>query len=51
MLLLTVMHSSYFIALFDGFFRWLSGIGVKIAYIEPGNPWENGFSESFNGTS
>ena len=28
---------------------WLSGIGVKTAYIEPGSPWENGFCESFNG--
>jgi len=30
--------------------NWLSGIGVKTAYIEPGSPWENGFCESFNGT-
>jgi len=29
--------------------RWLSGIGVKTAYIEPGSPWENGFCEKFNG--
>ena len=29
---------------------WLCNIGVKTAYIEPGNPWENGFCESFNGT-
>jgi transposase InsO family protein len=29
---------------------WLSGIGVKTAYIEPGSPWENGFCESFNDT-
>jgi len=29
---------------------WLSGIGVKTAYITPGSPWENGFCESFNGT-
>ena len=28
---------------------WLSGIGVKTAYLEPGSPWENGFCESFNG--
>ena len=27
---------------------WLSGIGVKIAYIELGNPWGKGFCESFN---
>jgi len=30
--------------------QWLTGIGVKTAYIEPGSPWENGFCESFNGT-
>jgi len=30
--------------------KWLSGIGVQTAYIEPGSPWENGFCESFNGT-
>jgi putative transposase len=29
---------------------WLSGMGVKTAYITPGSPWENGFCESFNGT-
>ena len=29
---------------------WLSGIGVKTTYIEPGSHWENGFCESFNGT-
>jgi hypothetical protein len=29
---------------------WLSGIGVKTAYIESGSPWKNGFCESFNGT-
>jgi hypothetical protein len=22
---------------------WLSGIGVKTAYIEPSSPWENAF--------
>ncbi len=25
--------------------RW----GRRMAYIEPGSPWENGFAESFNG--
>lgn len=30
--------------------KWLGGIGVKTAYIEPGSPWENGYCESFNGT-
>ena len=29
--------------------KWLSGIGVKTLYIEPGSPWENGYCESFNG--
>jgi putative transposase len=28
---------------------WLSRIGVKTLYIEPGSPWENGYNESFNG--
>jgi len=28
---------------------WISGIGARTAYIEPGSPWENGFVESFNG--
>ncbi len=26
----------------------LSKLGVKTLYIEPGSPWENGFTESFN---
>ena len=25
--------------------KWLERIGVKIFYIEPGSPWENGFME------
>jgi len=28
---------------------WLSRVGVKTLYIEPGSPWENGYNESFNG--
>ena len=28
---------------------WLSGVGAKTLYIEPGSPWENGYCESFNG--
>jgi putative transposase len=28
---------------------WLSGLGTKPLYIEPGSPWENGYCESFNG--
>jgi transposase InsO family protein len=27
---------------------WLAKLGVKTLYIEPGSPWENGFTESFN---
>ncbi len=29
--------------------QWLSNLGVKTLYIEPGSPWENGYLESFNG--
>jgi len=29
--------------------RWLTKIGVRTLYIEPGSPWENGYNESFNG--
>ena len=29
--------------------QWLSNIGVKTLFIEPGSPWENGYNESFNG--
>jgi len=28
--------------------NWLSRLGVKTLYIEPGSPWENGYCESFN---
>ena len=28
---------------------WLSSLGVKAMFIEPGSPWENGYVESFNG--
>jgi transposase InsO family protein len=27
---------------------WVSAVGAKTAYIEPGSPWENGSCESFN---
>lgn len=30
--------------------RWLKKRGVEVLYIEPGSPWENGYTESFNGT-
>jgi transposase InsO family protein len=29
--------------------NWLSAVGAKTLYIEPGSPWENGYCESFNG--
>ena len=29
--------------------KWLTRIGSKTLFIEPGSPWENGFNESFNG--
>ena len=29
--------------------KWLSRVGVRTLYIEPGSPWENGYIESFNG--
>jgi transposase InsO family protein len=28
---------------------WLSQLRVKMLFIEPGSPWENGYIESFNG--
>jgi transposase InsO family protein len=27
---------------------WLSRLGVRTMYIEPGSPWKNGYIESFN---
>ncbi len=27
---------------------WISAVGAKAAFIEPGSPWENGYCESFN---
>ena len=27
---------------------WITVVGAKTAYIEPGSPWENGYCESFN---
>ena len=27
---------------------WLDEVGVKILFIKPGSPWENGYIESFN---
>jgi len=29
--------------------NWLTQVGAKTLYIEPGSPWENGYVESFNG--
>jgi len=28
--------------------KWLTDLGVKTLFIEPGSPWENGYVESFN---
>ena len=28
--------------------RWLAQEGTETLYIEPGSPWENAYSESFN---
>ena len=28
---------------------WITELGARPAYIEPGNSWENGYLESFNG--
>ena len=30
--------------------EWLGKVGVTTLYIAPGSPWENGYSESFNGS-
>jgi transposase InsO family protein len=27
--------------------QWITAVGAKTAYIEPGSPWENGYVESF----
>jgi len=29
--------------------QWLRDLGVEAVYIEPGNPWESGYIEPFNG--
>lgn len=29
--------------------QWLSGLGTRSLYIEPGSPWGNGYCESFSG--
>jgi putative transposase len=29
--------------------EWLAWLDVRTLFIEPGSPWENGYSESFNG--
>jgi len=28
--------------------NWITAVGAKTAFIEPGSPWENGYCESFN---
>lgn len=27
---------------------WITAVGARTAFIEPGSPWENGYCESFN---
>jgi len=27
--------------------EWIVAVGARTAFIEPGNPWENGYGESF----
>ena len=29
--------------------KWLTDIGVRTLFVDPGSPWENGYIESFNG--
>ena len=29
--------------------NWLTQVGARTLFIEPGSPWENGYCESFNG--
>lgn len=29
---------------------WLKKVGIQLIQIYPGNPWENGYNERFNGT-
>jgi len=29
--------------------KWIIGQGIETALIDPGKPWQNGLSESFNG--
>jgi transposase InsO family protein len=29
--------------------NWITAVGARTAFIEPGSPWENGYCESFNG--
>jgi len=28
--------------------EWITAVGARTAFIEPGSPWENGYCESFN---
>ena len=28
--------------------EWITAVSARTAYIEPGSPWENGYSESFD---
>ena len=31
--------------------NWLVRLGIQTLFIDPGSPWENGYSKSFNGKS
>ena len=37
------------VALAETVKKWLEASGVGTLYIEPGSPWENAYTESFNG--
>ena len=28
--------------------HWITAVGAKAAFVEPGSPWENGYCQSFN---
>jgi putative transposase len=28
--------------------EWITAVGARTAFIEPGSPWQNGYCESFN---
>ena len=42
-----VINGSEFVA--EGLRRWLAKLGTGTLYIEPGSPWENGYSVTPSG--